>query len=478
MKCILSLYFLLILSSTSFSQNFETTQIDSILRVVERLEKHDYPYGITLSLKTYDDSKKLDYKEGMLSSLLLASREQYELGKFEDAIKNASEAENIANYLIDFKSLSDALRLRGVSFTRLKNYKSGRIYLKRALISAGKLNDVQTKSSRIGVIYNDIAFSIDQNHGDLDSVAYFYRKGYREFEKMALNNSLKNKTLSLACSNVGSAFLRAKELDSAQYYLDRALQLANSVDHNVVIANTLNDLGSLYYLKKDYNSSIDRFQKGILIAKKIKNPYILASLYLGISKALKKANDNIGSSKFLSEYISLSDSLKNSGNLDNESKKLLEQEKIIVEPIRSTRSFIFILFLSLVFIGIIYLALGRSRKVKKVEVVDETIKNNANHVDENLLKRIVFLAKEDDPSFLGIFKEAYPGFYKKINEINPNLIAGEQKMCGLLKLDFTTKEIATCTNSSVRAVEAKKYRLRKKLSIASEEDINVWMMNI
>lgn len=478
MKCILSLYFLFFLSSTSFSQSFETTQIDSILRVVERLEKHDYPYGITLSLKAYDDSKKLDYKEGMLSSLLLASREQYELGKFEDAIKNASEAENIANYLADFKSLSDALRLRGVSFTRLKNYKDGRIYLKRALISAGKLKDVQTKSSRIGVIYNDIAFSIDQNHGDLDSVAYFYRKGYREFEKMALNNSLKNKTLSLACSNVGSGFLRAKELDSAQYYLDRALQLANSVDHKVVVANTLNDLGSLYYLKKDYNSSIDHFQKGILRAKEIKNPYILASLYLGISKSLKKTNDNIGSSKFLSEYISLSDSLKNSGDLDNESKSLLEHEKTSVEPIRSTRSFIFILFFSLIFIGSIYLAFGRSRKIKKAEVVDETIKNTANHVDENLLKRLVFLAKEDDPSFLGIFKEAYPGFYKKINEINPNLIAGEQKMCGLLKLDFTTKEIATCTNSSVRAVEAKKYRLRKKLSIASEEDINVWMMNI
>lgn len=478
MKCILSLYFLFLLNLQSFSQNLAVAQIDSILRVVEQLEKHDYPYGITLSLKVYDDSKKINYKEGMLSSLLLVSREQYELGKFEDALKNASEAENIANALADFKSLSDALRLRGVSFTRLKNYKEGRIYLKKALISAEKLKDFQTKSSRIGVIYNDIAFSIDQSQGNLDSVAHFYGKGYREFEKMALGNSLKNKTLSLACSNVGSSFLRAKELDSAQYYLDRALQLANSVDHKVVVATTLNDLGSLYYLKKDYNSSIDHFQKGIVVAEQIKNPYILKSLYLGLSKAFKKIDDDINSSKFLSEYISLSDSLEGSGKLDIEAKNLLEKERIIANPIGSNRAVVFVIFFSFIFLGSIYLGFGKSKKKKVLQVVEDVQKESSNQIDEKLLKRLVFLATEDDPSFLGLFKDTYPGFYKKISEINPNLIAGEQKLCGLLKLDFTTKEIATCTNSSVRAVEAKKYRLRKKLGIASEEDINVWMMNL
>lgn len=478
MKCVLSLCFLFFLSSKCLSQNVAITQIDSVIRVVEQLEKNDYPYGIILSLRAYDDSKKINYKEGMLSSLLLVSREQYELGKFEDAIKNTSEAENIAFALSDFKSLSDALRLRGVSLTRLKNYSAGRACLKKALINAEKLKDFQTKSSRVGVLYNDIAFSIDQQQGSLDSVAYFYGKGYREFEKMALSNSLKNKTLSLACSNVGSSFLRANELDSAKYYLDRALQLANSVDHKVVVATTLNDLGSLYYLKKDYNSSIDHFEKGIIVAKEMKNPYILKSLYLGLSKAFKKINDDISSSKFLSEYISLSDSLEDSGNLDTEAKNLLEKEKIIAEPLRSNRSVVFVIFFSLIFLGSIYLGFGKSKKKKVLQVVEDVQEESSDQIDEKLLKRLVFLATEDDPSFLGLFKETYPGFYKKINEINPNLIAGEQKLCGLLKLDFTTKEIATCTNSSVRAVEAKKYRLRKKLSIASEEDINIWMMNI
>jgi len=93
--------------------------------------------------------------------------------------------------------------------------------------------------------------------------------------------------------------------------------------------------------------------------------------------------------------------------------------------------------------------------------------------DEAHLKKILHLASTNDPSFLMLFKETYPDFYKKLNAINPGLIAGEQKLCAFLKLDLSTKEIAQYTNSSIRAVEAKKSDcvrsfplLRKKISIS------------
>lgn len=69
-------------------------------------------------------------------------------------------------------------------------------------------------------------------------------------------------------------------------------------------------------------------------------------------------------------------------------------------------------------------------------------------------------------------------FIKKLLCISPNLVASELNICVLLRLNFDTKEIARYTKSSVRSIEGKKYRIRRKLGIPSDEYINIWMINI
>lgn len=477
MKYILGFLFLM-LFGRSFGQDFNKTQIDSLLLAAEKLDRSEYPYAVTLSLKAYDESKKINYLNGMVEGLLIASRKQYELGEFEDVLKNSGEAEKLAKNLQDVKYYADAIRLKGISQSRLGNYKSGRTELNKALAAAKLLSDSETRSSRVGVIYNDIAFTIDQSKGSLDSVAFFYGKAYQEFEKMVLSNSLKNKTLSLACSNVGSSYLRAKELDSAQFYLERALQLANAANHKVVSTSALNDLGTLHYYKKEYNTSISVYLKGIRLAKETQNDAVLKSLYLGISKSYAKSNDNINSEKYRSLYVALSEKLQEEGKLSQEEQQLLAKEKQLFNQDYSNSSLLlFLAALVIVLIGAFFLF-----RKKKTEPVEEIEPNPAlilaMNFEENNLKKLVGLAAEDNPSFMILFKEAFPDFFKKINVINPKLIASEQKLCALLKLDATTKEIALYTKSSVRAVESKKYRLRKKLDIPTKMDMNIWMGNL
>lgn len=60
----------------------------------------------------------------------------------------------------------------------------------------------------------------------------------------------------------------------------------------------------------------------------------------------------------------------------------------------------------------------------------------------------------------------------------PSLVTSDLLICAQLRLGFYTKEIARYTKNSVRAVEGKKYRIRKKLNIPANEDINVWMMQV
>jgi DNA-binding NarL/FixJ family response regulator len=48
----------------------------------------------------------------------------------------------------------------------------------------------------------------------------------------------------------------------------------------------------------------------------------------------------------------------------------------------------------------------------------------------------------------------------------------------MMRLNLDTKQIATYTNTTVKSVEGKKYRLRKKLNIPSDIEITQWILSI
>ncbi|AZA78872.1 Two component regulator three Y domain-containing protein [Chryseobacterium sp. G0186] len=126
------------------------------------------------------------------------------------------------------------------------------------------------------------------------------------------------------------------------------------------------------------------------------------------------------------------------------------------------------------------------RKVKDSTIKD-LVKTNTelmkhqmliNHLSEENIQEILSLAENNSPMFFDKFQVFFPYFIPDILKINPNLIHSELYFCALMKLDFDTKKIAQCTNISIRAVESKKYRIRKKLNISSEININSFLIKI
>jgi DNA-binding NarL/FixJ family response regulator len=53
----------------------------------------------------------------------------------------------------------------------------------------------------------------------------------------------------------------------------------------------------------------------------------------------------------------------------------------------------------------------------------------------------------------------------------------ESKLCALLKLGFTTKDIAEYNHLEVRTVQGRKNRLRKSFNIPSDTDLYIWIEN-
>ncbi len=69
----------------------------------------------------------------------------------------------------------------------------------------------------------------------------------------------------------------------------------------------------------------------------------------------------------------------------------------------------------------------------------------------------------------------HPDFIRMLNTVYPNLSTGDIKLCCYLKMNQTTKDIARWTSLSVRAVENKRYRLRKKLALKKETRLDVFI---
>ena len=83
--------------------------------------------------------------------------------------------------------------------------------------------------------------------------------------------------------------------------------------------------------------------------------------------------------------------------------------------------------------------------------------------------RKVIQSKIDDSSdwekFQDQFSAAYPKFVEGLSKNYPGLRTADIKLCCYLKMSMNTKEVAKVTGLSVRAVENKRYRLRKKLDL-------------
>ena len=68
-------------------------------------------------------------------------------------------------------------------------------------------------------------------------------------------------------------------------------------------------------------------------------------------------------------------------------------------------------------------------------------------------------------------------FNNKLKEKFHDLTNSELKLCSLLRLNQSSKEISSLLNISPKSVDMKRYRLRKKLNIDSEKDIPEFLKN-
>lgn len=69
------------------------------------------------------------------------------------------------------------------------------------------------------------------------------------------------------------------------------------------------------------------------------------------------------------------------------------------------------------------------------------------------------------------FEQISPEFYVKLDLLYPDLTLGEKRVCALISLNLTSKEIALLTGKSSGAINNVKFRIRKKMGVGPDADI-------
>lgn len=84
--------------------------------------------------------------------------------------------------------------------------------------------------------------------------------------------------------------------------------------------------------------------------------------------------------------------------------------------------------------------------------------------------------KDDWQLFETNFNHLNSSFYEKLQSEHPDLSSKDLRFCAFLKMNLTTKELASLLNISARSLELKRFRLRKKLSLKHEENLVDFLM--
>jgi len=104
--------------------------------------------------------------------------------------------------------------------------------------------------------------------------------------------------------------------------------------------------------------------------------------------------------------------------------------------------------------------------------LNRKLKELAIHVQQSLQ------INKDIVEFQQKVDVAYDDFFKKLKTKFPSLTSNEKRLCALLRLNLSTKEISSLNNTSIKAVEMGRYRLRKKFNISNKQSLSEYFHNI
>ncbi len=473
------------------------------------------------AIKYYEES---NFQLGLIKARTLVGTILMHRGLVDEAMPYFHEAIDYHLYEKNYRWLTTLYLRIGVLFTEMKNYKEARAYLFKAYDLAKERH----VSGLFDNIYATIADSYQQE-SLLDSALVYYRL------VLSLDSVQRPPDgLILIYPKIGDIYRMQNKFDLARGMYEKSMEICvrNGNEYGILV-NRLS-LASLLKEQGNFEEAISSIEQVALEVDR-GDKRLWRRIYFDLYQANKLKGDSQQALSYYELYTGLNDSLvgenvrKSSLDLEKKYQTRLKNEQIsslqtLVQKnkvISYGKISILILIIGLLIFLVLWLRAKKNlikrlhesekqeKAVLKTELgnktkeltsnmlrlaasqdvaqevkrkIDELLRQNAKLAKSDFIQITNYLNNQNNSKrwkeFHKQFDELHTGFLDKLTQLYPDLTASEIRLCTLLRLNLTTKDICFITSRSLRTVENVRYRLRKKMKLDRDSALSQHILSI
>jgi hypothetical protein len=444
--------------------------------------------SLKLSKEVVEESKQIGYSQGVaIGSLRVAVI--YAITKDpNNSLQYARMAQQEAYTNEDYELKTKVNDILAVNYVQLEMNDEAIKAFKNMASEAKKIPQPEKSLLEENMAYHHLASIYDFKKKNVDSAYYYYTKVYNALKDKP-GNDPKLDVILLGASMYIKEVNDKKNISVTPYSktIQEVLSKNNGPKNNDSSAvYTYKHLAGAYFSEGKYEDAQKYNELFIEWAKKNKNLEGLNSAYDLRYKISEKLNNLAKSQKELKEYVLLKDTITDidKKNIQVSYKNVIKAKDENLKSETHTKNSLFfgIVILVALFISSLFFFKNFIKKKHKEKVIVISKKESEITVLQSKVntafEEVTMLAKTNSPNFFIRFQEVYPEFTKKLQEVSPGLRTSELTLCAYTFLGFNTKDIADYTFKSVNTVRNRKYNLRKKMNIPTEENMGLWFRKL
>jgi tetratricopeptide (TPR) repeat protein/DNA-binding CsgD family transcriptional regulator len=394
------------------------------------------------------------------------------LGDYSRALEYFLMADELLAGLDDPVVACDVSLNIGVVYAELGAAEKARGYYHRSLAIAEASN---SRSLRISPLINlgNLLTKISENEGALDY--------YAQALELARDLGLRHGEM-FALTNIGALHLDAGRHEPALGYLREALPIAQAIE-DAAAWRIIFMIGRSHAERKEFPEALDWLTRALdgsraleFLDNEVRVHETLSALYEDLGDAARSL-DHYKQFAAIREKLFGQQQQRAVANLEMRAEieraarereiLRLEKERLEADAEHRTKE-LTAMALHLVEKNQFLDALRR-----EMSDVVGALDGSARPMVKGLLRQVDGNISADDDwrAFEEQFERVHHDFLKRLVARAPDLSRTELKICALLKINLSTKEIASMLATSDRTVGNHRYRIRKKLGL--DEDVNI-----
>lgn len=389
------------------------------------------------------------------------------------------------------------------------------------------LKNESDSSGTLGLAYNTIG-SLYVKQKKNDSAAVYFRLSLQDFVK------------SKNYAYLPGAYIKAGEFENNQEYLLKGLAIADSTQNKQAQVTSLLAIGK-WYLKKNNEPEAERyFRRANAISIGLTDKIFEIKSLEALIELKKKQQHFPEVSQMQSRLIEIKDafySLEREQIVKNLEVQFEVSEKnrelaLLAKEGEVSKLTNIILVISIIVLIVIFAAgyyflksiNRRDRQLLKTKeelvealeqqktMKEEQFRNDIEHKESqlsaitlqmlqknDLIDEIKQSVQNDQPisgrellkmvnkhlvqdnnwnDFDLYFESINKNFYTRLKHRYPEISSNDLKICALIKLNLSIKEMASILNISPDSVKTARYRLRKKLQLTTEENLTDFILSV